>query len=280
MKKLFLLFCIVTSTSVFSQDQVAFDILSHISSRASVMQRIGVTAIEINYYRPNANNRKVWGDLVPYDEVWRAGANFSTTIEFSTDVKINGKNLKAGKYSLFVLPTEKEWAFIFDSRSLQFGAFFYQGKSDALRISVPSKKNKTENESLKYTFDDIVYNSGNLTLSWSDKEATISITTDDSTILSKVNERITFAEKNKNAFAYVDLAGWALDHKIMIDKIPEWLKKSREIEGSFGNHFLEARLLAHYKNYKGAIKKAKEVEAKFPMFKNVTDSFISRWEKK
>ncbi|NAS11950.1 DUF2911 domain-containing protein [Poritiphilus flavus] len=283
MKKIFLLFCTLIFNPMYGQDAAAFrssfDALSHISASANLQQTIGVTKITIEYYRPNARDREIWGTVVPYDKVWRAGANIATTIEVSDNVLINGKPLKAGKYALFVLPGKKEWTFIFDENSFQFGAFFYQGSTDALRVSVPTVKRNNKTESLLYYFDHVSYNKGELNLAWGDRSATLSIETSEDAIIAAVTDKIKDAEENNNHRAYIDASAWALDHKKMVDKIPAWLKASRDIKDTFGNNFLEARLHALNGDYDLAIKAANTTAEKFPQFTVVTESFIARWQK-
>src|SRR4051812_6536195 len=91
--------------------------LPEVSQRASVMQRIGLTDIKIDYHRPLAGGRKVWGGLVPYDQVWRAGANENTTIEFSGPVKVEGQPLAQGIYGLHMIPGAESWVVIFSKMS-------------------------------------------------------------------------------------------------------------------------------------------------------------------
>jgi len=123
-----------------------------ISPKAEVSQTIGLTKVSISYSRPGVKGRKIWGGLVPYNKVWRTGANEATKITFSTDVKINGKKLKKGSYSFFAIPTEKEWTLIFNYVHDQWGAFTYNEAKDALRVKVkPEKGNFTE--WLYYSFD-------------------------------------------------------------------------------------------------------------------------------
>ena len=110
-----------------------------ISQAASVNQRIGITDISISYHSPIAKGRTIWGDLVPYNEVWRAGANENTTISFSTDVKVEGKLIHAGSYGLHMIPTQKEWTLIFSKNNYAWGSFFYDEKDDALRVTVKTK---------------------------------------------------------------------------------------------------------------------------------------------
>ena len=88
------------------------------SQHAVIIQRIGITDVTINYHRPMVNKRKLWGGLVPYGQVWRAGANENTTIKFSDPVTIEGKPLAAGAYGLHMIPGENEWTVIFSRNSL------------------------------------------------------------------------------------------------------------------------------------------------------------------
>lgn len=110
--------------------------LPEASPEASVSQRVGLTDIKISYHRPAVNKRKVWGELVSYNEVWRAGANENTTISFSSDVSVSGQKLAAGTYGFHMLPTEKDWMVIFSKQSAAWGSFSYDPKEDALRITV------------------------------------------------------------------------------------------------------------------------------------------------
>ena len=116
-----------------------------ISPKASVSQTVGFTDITISYSRPGVKGRKIWGGLVPYDKVWRAGANEATKITFSTDVVIEGKKLPAGAYGFFAIPGKDTWTLIFNKVADQWGAFEYNEAEDALRINVkPEKNNFTE----------------------------------------------------------------------------------------------------------------------------------------
>src|SRR5688572_3927170 len=99
--------------------------LPRVSPKASVSYTIGLTDVEIHYGSPAVKGRPVWGSLVPYDKIWRAGANEATTIEFSTDVNMEGQTLRAGKYALFIIPGETDWTIIFNKKHDQWGAFGY-----------------------------------------------------------------------------------------------------------------------------------------------------------
>ena len=106
--------------------------LPTISQGATVSQRVGITDITVHYHRPLVNGRKVWGAMVPYGAVWRAGANENTTIEFTDPVTIEDKQLAKGVYGLHMIPGENEWTVIFSNNSSSWGSFSYDQKEDAL----------------------------------------------------------------------------------------------------------------------------------------------------
>jgi hypothetical protein len=137
----------IYSTESYSQEKEEV----RISPKAMVEQTVGFTEIKIEYGRPGVKGRTIWGGLVPFNAVWRAGANEATKITFSTDVKIDGKKLKAGSYSFFAIPTTKTWTLIFNRIANQWGAFEYNDVEDALRIEVTPMQNNCWQEWLAYT---------------------------------------------------------------------------------------------------------------------------------
>lgn len=120
------------------------------SPAATATGKIGATDVTVNYSSPGVKGRKIFGGLEPYDKVWRAGANEATTVEFSKDVKVEGKALPAGKYGFFLIPSEKQWTVIFNKVPNQWGAFKYDGKQDALRVMVTPRKAAALTERLAY----------------------------------------------------------------------------------------------------------------------------------
>ena len=138
-----------------------------ISPKAAVMQTVGFTNVTIDYGRPGVKGRTIWGGLVPYNVVWRAGANEATKITFTSDVKINGKKLKAGSYGFFTIPTTKNWTIIFNKVADQWGAFEYNDVEDALRVEVtPEKENNCWQEWLAYSITKTSDNTAVVRLEW------------------------------------------------------------------------------------------------------------------
>ena len=136
-----------------------------VSPKAMVKQTIGFTDVIIDYSRPGVKGRTIWGNLVPYNVVWRAGADEATKLTFSTDVKINGKSLKAGSYSFFVIPTKNNWTLIFNKVATQWGAFEYNESEDVFRIEVTPEDGNFQ-EWLSYTITKTVDNSAIIRLEW------------------------------------------------------------------------------------------------------------------
>jgi hypothetical protein len=165
MKKLiafcFLVAGIAAATTSFAQE----DKSKRPSPPAELATTVDGLSILINYSQPSVKGRTIGKEIAPYGEVWRTGANEATTFEVNRDVKIEGKELKAGKYSLFTIPGEKEWVVIFNSQPNQWGAYKYDQTKDVLRVTVPSVKSKSFHE--RMTFG---YNSGDVVLMWGDTQ--------------------------------------------------------------------------------------------------------------
>lgn len=137
-----------------------------VSPNATVSQTIGTNVVTVTYGRPSVNDREVFGDLEPYGEVWRAGANEATTITFSDDVSIEGQHLSAGTYGLFTVPGEDEWTIIFNSVPNQWGAYDYNNEDDVLRVDVTPEEGQHMEQFMIY-FESVNEDSGTAVLHWS-----------------------------------------------------------------------------------------------------------------
>ncbi len=133
------------------------------SPPVSASQTIDHLNVTINYGQPSVNGRVIYGELVPYDQVWRTGANEATTITFDKDVVINGSELAAGTYSLFTIPEVKgNWVVVFNKVADQWGAYDYKQENDALRVNVKTTKNKNIVEKLSFAIN----KSGTVVFTW------------------------------------------------------------------------------------------------------------------
>lgn len=132
------------------------------SPPATATGKIKDATVTIAYNSPSVKDRKIWGDLVPFDKVWRAGANEATTFETDKEVTVQGKKLPAGKYSFFLIPKESgTWTAIFNKESKQWGAYKYQEAQDALRVDVKTKALPATQETLVYKV-----NKNGFTMDW------------------------------------------------------------------------------------------------------------------
>jgi len=122
--------------------------------------------IRVIYSRPKKNGREIFGKLVPYDKVWRTGANEATEIKFYQDVEFGGKKLKAGTYSLFTIPGKKEWTIILNSDLDYWGAYSYNDKNDVLRMSVPAMELNSTVENFTIQFENKGDKEGIMNLAW------------------------------------------------------------------------------------------------------------------
>ncbi len=121
-----------------------------VSLPATVSGTVGGSNVTISYSQPSVKGRKVWGELVPYNKVWRTGANEATTLETTKNIYVEGVLLPAGKYALFTIPGEEDWTIIFNKVSTQWGAFKYEEKEDQLRVKVTAAKAPSFTEKLTF----------------------------------------------------------------------------------------------------------------------------------
>ena len=163
-KKIQLLFiALVTVTFVNAQNKPA-------SPAATATGKINGATISINYSSPSVKGRVIWGELVPFNKIWRAGANAATTIESDKDLVVEGKKLPAGKYSFFVIPNEKECVIIFNKVAKMSGTSNYDEKEDQLRVTVKPQVADSSTESLVYKI-----NKNEIVLSWEKWNIPISV---------------------------------------------------------------------------------------------------------
>lgn len=174
LSKLSLALLLLLFTSIESLAQVRGNDEVRQSPNATVSQTVGTTEISISYGRPAVQGRDVFGGLVPFDQVWRTGANEATTITFSDDVSIEGEPLSAGTYGLFTIPGEDQWTIIFNNVATQWGAFDYNNEEDALRVKVEPQEG-IPMEQMMFYFTEITENSGTIVLHWDETKVPFTV---------------------------------------------------------------------------------------------------------
>ncbi len=237
------------------------------SPRARVEQTVGLTDLSVTYARPAVKGRKVWGDLVPFGQVWRAGANENTVVSFSTAVTVEGKPLAAGRYGLHLIPAETgAWTVIFSSNSSNWGSFSYDAKEDALRVPVTPEAAPME-ERLQYTIDDVADGAAVLALRWEKLRISIHIGVDTNAVTVASLRQQLYGLPQFFPKGWNDAAGWLVAHDTSLDVAAEWVERSLKLQPTFTAHMLKARLLEKRGDAAGAkaqrelaITKGNEVE--------------------
>lgn len=153
---------LLLSVSGYAQDNMPEDKSKRPSPPAVVAAKTPAATISIDYSRPSVRGRKIFGELVPLNQVWRTGANEATMFTVDKNVKVEGKALPAGKYSLFTIPGQDEWIIIFNKVPVQWGAFKYDEKQDALRVNVKPQVTPKLTEQMTFTID----KSGKVSILW------------------------------------------------------------------------------------------------------------------
>src|SRR5436309_4460047 len=209
--------------------------LPDVSQAAEVKQRIALTDITINYHRPLVNGRKIWGALVPYGKVWRAGANENTTIEFSDPVSVEGQPLAKGTYGLHMIPNPDSWTVIFSKTNTGWGSYSYKQDEDALRVNVKPRALAEMKEALEFEFEDLKPESTAVTLKWEKLGVpfTASIKDSDQTL-----QNIRAQLKGRGQFTWQALdegAQFCLTRKINLDEALRWADASVQNEERFDN---------------------------------------------
>jgi hypothetical protein len=232
------------------------------NKKASVSEDIGITTVKINYSRPGVNGRegKIWGNLVHYGFAdlhygtskaapWRAGANENTTIEFSTDVMVEGKPFPAGKFGFFVAMGAEKATLVFSKFNTAWGSFYYDPKDDALRVEVPVKRLNESVERLKYEFGEQTANSAVVSLQWEKVKIPFKVSVD----LQKIQIESFRREFNSGMFYRYwqnmhEAANYCLVNNINLQEGLSWAERS------VNTYFGEANFLT-LSTYAGLLEK-------------------------
>lgn len=212
------------------------------SPKSGIYQKVGLTDIKVTYHSPAVKKREIWGKLVPFGKVWRAGANENTVIKFSTDITVGGHLLTAGRYGLHMIPGEKEWTIIFSKNHSSWGSYFYNKKDDALRVNViPGKSEFTE--WLTFEFRDRNKDSVKLVFRWENLSLSLDFKVDTTKIVLQ-----NFRKELKSLpFWYwrgtYGAAKYCLDNEVNYEEALKWIDQSINVEENFLNLMLKSKLL-------------------------------------
>jgi tetratricopeptide (TPR) repeat protein len=213
-----------------------------VSQRATVSQRLGITDVSIVYHRPLVKGRKIWGDVVPYGQVWRAGANEGTLFTISDDATVEGKPLPKGVYGLHMLPTDGTWTVIFSKDSTSWGSFSYDEKEDALRVTVKPAPAEMH-EALAYDFDDLKPDSAVVTLRWDKLAVPFKVAVDVPKVTAESLRKQLKTVPGFTWEGYNEAALYCFESKTNYEEALKWVDTSIQNEERYDNLDTKSKLL-------------------------------------
>ncbi len=249
MKKLFL--ALLTGISLSATAQIR---LPQPSPGASVSQVVGITDISVKYSRPLLRGRDVYGGVVPYDKVWRTGANGTNQITFSNDVMIAGQKLAAGTYSIFSIPTKGDWTLIFN-KDLAAQEYNYSQEKDVLRVTAKAST-VAKTEAFTIDFTGLSDSTADMNITWSDKKVVAPITVE----TTKMVETAITKASNDNAGAMRNAADY-LSGKGKMDQALKMVNTSIAGAETFRNLWSKAQILSKLGNFSEALPLAQKALA-------------------
>ncbi len=279
-------FALALLATAFSLNVTAQIELPAPSPTATFSQKVGLTEVTITYSRPGVKDRKIFGDLVPYGELWRTGANMATRVKFSDDVKLAGNDLPAGEYALFTIPGESEWTVIFNKNVNQGGTGNYSEGEDALRFNVKPKTVGETIETFAITINNVRPNSADLILAWDKTVVEVPLEVEiDEKIMASIDRALTVQPGDLfQAATYYHESGKDLNKAL--EMINEAVAKY-EAEGQnvFWVYRRKSLIQADLKQYKDAIAtaetcKAKAKEAGNGQYVKFSEDSIAEWKAK
>lgn len=223
-----------------------------LSPASKLEQTIGLTQITIEYSRPSARGRKVFGELVPYGKLWRTGANLNSTITFSDDVSISNNPIKKGAYAIFSFPQRDEWEIIIYDAPLSYTPQILDDAKVIARFKTPTIRNASFVESFTFDIADIKTSSANLMIKWADQIVTIPFEVGADEIAMK---NISDLMNGPSADDLFQAAEYYFSNDKDLDQALEWTKQSGAKYGwdAYWPHYLEARILVKKNRYEDAV---------------------------
>lgn len=280
MKKILVLALSIVSFTSFSQVQTP-----RASPLSKVEQKVGLADISISYYRPGKKDRTIFGDVVPFGELWRLGANENTKITCSENLIFGKDTLKAGTYAIFAKPNKDNWEVIFYTETSNWGTpDKFDDKKVALKVIAPVVNTNDVTETFTINFDNIQNASANLQFAWDKTKVNVPFTlnTKDK-VLASIKKTIDGPTAND----YHAAATYYFQEKLDMKQALEWSTKAVEMRGetAYWMTRLKSQLQAANGDYKGAIETAKKSMAAAEKdgdqnYVKMNKASIEEWSKK
>ncbi|MBX0289652.1 DUF2911 domain-containing protein [Hymenobacter sp. HSC-4F20] len=260
--------------------------LPQASPHAIVSQTFGLTEVTVDYHAPAVRGRAVWGGLVPYDQIWRAGANENTLITFSTPVLLRGQLVPAGKYSFYVMPhQDRDWELVLNRVTTHWGAEGYDQRDDVIRVPT-MPETAAFHENLLYWFSDIKPTGAHLNLTWEKRTLTLPIETEvHKQVLSGIEQ--VLQQKPGDWQLLAQAADYLVQNNIEAERALSYINESLRLQDAASNNWIKARLLAQQQDFGTAIVYARKAiklgDKEDSTFKNQLPSMriaLTEWQAK
>ena len=256
MKKIFLSLLLISGITAAQAQQIDTPRPSPLST---VTQKVGLTEFSITYSRPSAKSRKVFGDIVPFDKLWRTGANMATVLKSGDEFSINGTKIPAGEYSLFTIPGAEEWTIILNKTAKLSGTNGYKEADDVIRLKAKSVKVMPAVETFSIGFNNLRDNAASIELTWENTRISFDVQVE---FDARVMKQIEDVMAGPSAGAYNSSASYYFNNGKDLNKALEYVNKALEKGGDkYWILSLKAQIQAGLNDFKGAVETAGKAKA-------------------
>ncbi|MCR9015600.1 DUF2911 domain-containing protein [Aquiflexum gelatinilyticum] len=270
----FILFATFSTLAIGQQIQ-----MPQASPSATISQKIGLTDVIIEYSRPSTKGRKIFGELVPFGEVWRTGANAATIINFKNEAKVEGNLIPAGSYALYSIPGKTEWTIILSKNTKLWGAVGYDPKDDLVRFNVKPGKTGQKYETMEINFVDMTDTGATIAMKWENTRVKFRIETEvDSIVMAEIKALVIDKEAENPGLLYQAANYYFTNNKDM-DQAFDWISKSVNQDPKYWTMHLKAKIELALGKKKEAIESATKSmemakEAKNPDYVSLNERLI------
>ena len=228
------------------------------SPAAKIAQKVGLTDVTVDYSRPSTKGRKIFGELVPFGQVWRTGANGATVLSFSTDVIIGGQTVPAGQYALYSIPEKSDWTMILSKNIKLWGAIGYEQSDDLIRFKAKPEKLNKKAETFEISFANMTDTGSDLSLKWENTRVDFRIETQvDPLVMAQIKEYVIDANTADPSLLYSAASYYYTNSKDM-NQAYDWINESVEADPKYWTMHLKAKIEAALGKKTEAVESAEE----------------------
>jgi hypothetical protein len=236
-KVLFLALLLTSFSSLAQQIQ-----MPQASPSSKIIQKVGLTDVTVDFSRPSTKGRKIFGELVPFGQVWRTGANGATILTFSTEVSISGTKVPAGSYALYSIPGKSSWTMILSKNTKLWGAIGYDAKDDLLRFTATPAKMSRMYDSFEIGFSKLTDASADLSIKWEQTRVDFKILTEvDGIVMAQIKEMVIDTQTKDPSLLY-SAANYYFTNQKDIPQAHTWISQAVASDPKYWTMHLKAKI--------------------------------------